>query len=191
MDRNVIVEAMDKGWLFSTLDSAGSRVISFFTDHDQWATTELRQPQGILRRQLSESHMLAVYAGRQINGLVKIASAGSLALDRAQSENVWAIGDAAQTWDPLSSQGILDSIADAEHAATMIARLFETDLPRAVDIHEYDRRRRLAEYLTQRRLYYRGEMRWPNHPFWRCRHGDGDGDAWQALAQAQSAASLR
>jgi hypothetical protein len=75
----------------------------------------------------------------------------------------------ASTFDPLSSQGIVKalrsaitaSLAICQHLAGQSGALatFNARLGR-----EYD------HYLNQRATYYAGEQRWPDAPFWRCRH---------------------
>jgi 2-polyprenyl-6-methoxyphenol hydroxylase-like FAD-dependent oxidoreductase len=170
-DRNVIIESIADGWLFTTLDSSACRIVSFFTDSDLWSVSDSRQSDVTkLSRVLAESDMLAPFAIGQRRCVTKLWPAGSLTLDRAAVPGMLAIGDAEQTRDPLSSQGIVAAMEDAEAASSLLAMYFEHDSTRVADLHEYDRRRRLANYLQERYLYYRTERRWTAHEFWRRRH---------------------
>ncbi|UVO30144.1 hypothetical protein KUF59_05090 [Bradyrhizobium arachidis] len=81
-----------------------------------------------------------------------------------------AIGDAAQTRDPLCSQGIVAAMESAETASTLLAMDFMQNQLRAAELYEYERRRQLARYLQDRYAYYRTEQRWASQEFWRRRH---------------------
>lgn len=85
-----------------------------------------------------------------------------------------AVGDAAQAYDPLSSQGIDKALKTASHAGHMIHYAL-TDCPQGVSglgssspyINQYDKQQQLlwSTYLTQRDYYYRIQPRWPDQPF--------------------------
>ncbi|MGC2697329.1 MAG: tryptophan 7-halogenase, partial [Candidatus Angelobacter sp.] len=79
-----------------------------------------------------------------------------------------AAGDAASTFDPLSSQGIMKAMRSALRAAQAIVRHLRgrgTALAQYAELveREYDR------YLDARAAYYRLEQRWPDSPFWQQR----------------------
>jgi 2-polyprenyl-6-methoxyphenol hydroxylase-like FAD-dependent oxidoreductase len=169
-DRNVTIESVADGWLFTTLDARGGRVVSFFTDLDLWLSSELKRPSAILNRALASSETFTSYTSESLPLPTRIWSASTLVLPRAAACGILAVGDAAQTRDPLSSQGIGAAVEDAESAASLLAAHFETDLGHAIELHENQRRQRLSRYLTARCLYYRAEMRWSTHAFWQRRH---------------------
>jgi flavin-dependent dehydrogenase len=82
-----------------------------------------------------------------------------------------AAGDAAMTFDPLSSQGILKALRSGK-LASFVAVDF---LLRGVDTHErYTRlaRAEYDEYEWVKRTYYSEERRWPAAPFWARRHAE-------------------
>ena len=80
-----------------------------------------------------------------------------------------AAGDAAASFDPLSSMGVGHALHSGIHAARVacdqlmgdgrLLRAFED----AVEAH-------FARYLELRRLHYRLEQRWVDRPFWAARH---------------------
>ena len=80
-------------------------------------------------------------------------------------------GDAAMTFDPLSSQGIAKALRSGRLASFVAADF----LLRGAETH--DRYTRLAcgeceEYERAKRSYYREEQRWPTAPFWARRHAE-------------------
>jgi flavin-dependent dehydrogenase len=86
-----------------------------------------------------------------------------------------AVGDAAQAYDPLSSQGIDKALRTASHAGHMIHYAL-TDCPQGTEgldgrnayVRQYDeQQRQLWEaYLSQRDFYYGIQPRWSDQPFW-------------------------
>jgi flavin-dependent dehydrogenase len=81
-----------------------------------------------------------------------------------------AAGDAAMTFDPLSSQGIAKALRSGK-LASFVAVDF---LKRGKETHDRYIDLALAEfdeYERARRAYYREEKRWPAAAFWARRHG--------------------
>lgn len=168
-DRSVTIESASTGWWFTTLDATGNRIVSFFTDGDLLGSPASRSLHRGLDRMLVDFHGFSRHSRRRRYS-ERVYSAATLALDRAAVPGLLAIGDAAQTRDPLSSLGIAAAVEDAESAASILAANFESDVLRVCEQHEYHRRVRLAGYLRERFRYYQAENRWPDSPFWRRRH---------------------
>jgi len=163
-DRSVVIESTPNGWWFTTLDASGNRVVSFFTDGDLLGSA--RSVHGFDSVPVI-SHALGSRRRRRYSE--RICSAATLALDRVSVPGMLAIGDAAQTSDPLSSLGIAAALEDAESAAARLAADFESHAEQCLEEHEYHRRVRLAGYLRERCSYYSTEDRWSDRPFWRRR----------------------
>lgn len=113
-----------------------------------------------------------------------IRSAASRQLDAVSGDGWIAAGDAASTFDPLSSQGIYKAIRSGIFASYAVR-----DGLREPDRVRYDRfiGAEYYEYLDVRAAYYAREQRWPDSPFWRRRHEriTLDPAAWiQASAEA-------
>ena len=95
-----------------------------------------------------------------------------------------AVGDAAQAYDPLSSQGIDKALRTASHAGHMIHYAL-TDCPqgtagldsRNAYVRQYDEQQRQLwqAYLSQRDFYYGIQPRWSDQPFWRRRRQLNEG----------------
>lgn len=85
-------------------------------------------------------------------------------MDIVTSEWWVAAGDAASTFEPLSSQGVFKALRSgifAAYAAINWYKKNNTGLKR----YEWFIREEYADYLTKRQDYYAMEMRWPNASF--------------------------
>ena len=88
------------------------------------------------------------------------------ALDLAAGALFVAVGDAASTYDPIASVGLLKALETGiRGAGAVIARLQGDPVP----TQEYGVRIRTehAEFLKQCRLHYALEKRWAGSAFWR------------------------
>ena len=167
-DRTVEIESHPNGWLFSTLDADGSRIVSFFTDRDLFPGHMLKHPGALLDRILARSQFVPLRAASQRRSSMRLWPAATLFLDNAVCSGLMAIGDAAQTRDPLSSQGIAAAIEDAESAATALLSAVDGDSV-AIEQHEQQRQQKIVGYLRERQKHYAAERRWANSPFWQRR----------------------
>src|SRR6185295_11868055 len=116
---------------------------------------------------------LAPHTAGRIAGLMpreepSLHSASSQRLDVCAGDGWLAVGDAASTFDPLSSQGVMNAVQSGIHASRAICRHLSGDL-RAVSGYGAALARAYNDYLDQRAAYYALEQRWPDSPFWRCR----------------------
>lgn len=170
IDRCVAVEAVPDGWLYSVLEPSGHRIITFFTDADLSSEITIARAAGVFGSVLANSEIVARHARNDRLVRRRRWPAATLALDHAYGGGILAVGDAAMTRDPLSSQGIAAAMEDAEAAASVVAVNFGGDLREALRSHEDRSRQKLAGYLRTRCSYYRSEARWTDRPFWSRRH---------------------
>jgi flavin-dependent dehydrogenase len=91
-------------------------------------------------------------------------------LEPAAGEGWIAVGDAASTYDPLSSQGVMKALRSGVYGAYAVGDMLtswdDTGLRRYRAFVESE----LDGYLATRSRYYAEEQRWPDRPFWRRRH---------------------
>jgi flavin-dependent dehydrogenase len=126
-------------------------------------------------------------ATRYVRGLIMVhryepvgppraASAQTARLDRVGGAGWAAVGDAAISFDPLSSQGVLTALFTGLRAAQAVDRALAGD-PAAID--EYSRRVGEIDraYRHHRDACYAAEARWPDRPFWRRRLRTGSAPA--------------
>ena len=109
----------------------------------------------------------------EIPDLLSTWPARSHSLDSVCGPHWVAAGDAASSWDPLSSAGILKALRTGKLAAFAILDLLrgvEGGTAKYQAIVEADNR----HYQRDKREIYRQERRWHRSPFWRRRHDDAD-----------------
>ena len=80
------------------------------------------------------------------------------------------MGDAASTFDPLSSQGILKALRSGIFAAYAAGDLLAKGDEAGMRRYPVFVEREFASFLRARARYYADEARWPEREFWRRRH---------------------
>lgn len=169
LDQRTWIEATECGWWYSSLLPEQRLVLAFFSDADLVSRSQ-RGAERLWHEQLSQTNWMSarLKSTRPIHEPRIVAASSTLAapmiLDRYT-----AIGDAASTIDPLSSQGIFYAMTTAIEAVEALLQPRQRDA-----LHDYARgiTRRFFDDLQTRRDYCRLEARWPDSPFWRRRHDD-------------------
>lgn len=166
-DARTWIEAAPDGWWYMAPLPSGHRVVACQTDYDLVDRPALRTRAGFLRHldQAPNLQTLLSDGGYTLDTSPRGVDACSGRLDRVAGEGWLAVGDAAISFDPLSSQGLLNALytglrgAEAVHAALTGKLDGPADYTaRIEDIYR--------AYLSHRAIYYAAEGRWPNRPFW-------------------------
>jgi flavin-dependent dehydrogenase len=157
------IEAFAEGWLVALMDADRRAHVSIFVDRDSI-------PRGVallsvFRDRLSHTTLFRDYGDAMPLQPLRIWPATTTILRRCFSTRLLAIGDAAQTRDPLSGGGMAAAIQNASSAAEALLRLFGGD-NQALFRHERTQRQEFAIYLQMRSAYYSLENRWPCAEFW-------------------------
>lgn len=163
----MLVEAASQGWWYSAQVPDGTTVLAFHTDADQPVVRECRTAAGLLALARAQTRLVrARCEGLDAPaGPVGIAPAQSQYCAEAAGSNWLAVGDAALAFDPLASQGLLNSLCTGlQGAEHVVAHLngAEQALPawaRHVDGVRDAYSRNLA-------AYYAMERRWARESFW-------------------------
>ena len=158
-DATTTVEAVEIGWWYTCPIPHHRRVVAFLTDGDLLAS-ELRTSAGF-DRDAHRTTQIAPLLGPAAPMAPLVVAAGTAHLEPPCGDGWLSVGDAAASFDPLSSQGILTAVLMGREAARCV------DDPTA-----YAARYRaiVAHYEAERRATYRLEERWPTAPFWTRRH---------------------
>ena len=184
-DRYTRIEAAPRGWWYSnrlpnTEDNETRRLVVLHTDKDLPAARMATYQQGFDQLLAGSTHIAPLLKARGYRpcGTIRGAPAGSQRLREFCGDAWMAVGDAAQAYDPLSSQGIEKALRTASHAGHMIHYALidcqhgHAGLDRSnAYIHQYDEQLRQLwqAYLSQRDFYYGIQARWSDQPFWRRR----------------------
>ena len=187
-DRFTRLEAVSDGWWYSNKlpinDDAdqdkSKRVLVFHTDLDIAEAKQAATLPGFIERLKSTDYLesLIKHFGYEMVSSVRGAPASTGRLDTFSGEGWFAVGDAAMTFDPLSSQGMTKAMTAGLFAADLIhsgLRNIKENGHRQSD--EFLSKRFLEEqekvWQTYQREYnynYSMQRRWSSHPFWARRH---------------------
>jgi flavin-dependent dehydrogenase len=166
VDRRTWIEAACSGWWYSASIPDKRLVVAYFTDADL-----LHAPIGN-RSALWESLLRQTYmTGHRLRGThplcdLRVVGASSTIADPIVRAGYVAVGDAACTIDPLSSQGILDALISGLDAAKA---LVDPNRTQAVRLYAKRIAAGFRDDLRTRQQFCRSEGRWPDSPFWRRR----------------------
>jgi flavin-dependent dehydrogenase len=169
-DSRTLIEAAPDGWWYTALLPSNRRVAVYHSDTDLLPASTLLAPEGFMSLLDGTEHVRGYFGGPgyTMMGLPRATPAHSARLQSFTGEGWLAVGDAALSFDPLSSQGIMTALF-----AGMVAGV-------ALDAHlsgdhgalgSYGARLNAIykAYLNNRLFYYSYERRWPDLPFWRRR----------------------
>ncbi len=164
------IESCPSGWWYTTPLPSGRRVVAFLTDADLlpdrgvrgdfWRsayhrTTYIQDLVGLS----SEPEILEIHTHRADTSVLR--AIGNEDQD-CEGNPLWlAVGDAAASWDPLSSQGLMTGIL----LGAKVARALLTGA-NAVTAWRTDLALLFAEHQALQHQYYAAEDRWPTEEFW-------------------------
>lgn len=179
-DARTTVEAVRDGWWYTARIPGGERVVAFLTDGDLADRAALLTADGF-RAALAEAGLVReIVEGRgyAMLGPPRGTEAAGAWLAPPFGAGWVAVGDAALSFDPLSSQGILSALYTGLRGGEAVAAALDGDRG-AIAAYAL----RLAElrgaYLHHRAAAYAAEHRWPGAPFWARRHAALPEDALQ------------
>jgi flavin-dependent dehydrogenase len=165
----VLVEAVENGWWYSAPVPGERLVVAYMTDADELD----RRLIGNNERYLEFVSAAPLTAARVADGTPvlppRVWLAGSAMTLPCVGEGWITTGDAAASFDPLSSLGIGYAMLSGIQAARAVDHRLNGNEDLAAT-YEADVARHMTDYLTQRQELYRLEQRWPDRPFWSRRH---------------------
>ncbi len=165
-DCSTLIEAVPDGWWYTARLTKGRRIVVFHTDGDLPVCQAVRRHDGFLNLLTQTRHIQARMAGYVVpKHFPAPLAAGGRWLKKAFGEGWVAVGDAAQSYDPLSSQGLASAMESGIRAAFAVNAALDGDyrhLKRYQLMLELER----ARYERLRRQFYGLERRWPESMFW-------------------------
>jgi flavin-dependent dehydrogenase len=170
-DRHTYIEATVDGWWYATRIPGRRRVVAFFTDGDLLDHRLMRSAGGFVASLKKAPHLSELAPWSQYTVLVGPSCLPAMSMQlRCAYGPAWiAAGDAAQCFDPLSSQGILTAILGGNNAAAALVARQGADRD-AFANYQSVLDRSYADYLKERHDHYAAESRWKDNVFWRRRH---------------------
>ncbi len=146
-------------------------MLAFHTDADLAPAGGLRDAASLLAsaRRLPGMGALMAESGFAAETQAKVTAAHSAALDAGAGPGWFAVGDAAISFDPLSSQGIFNALYTGLAAAEAADRALDGDATAHVGYND-ELTSIGAAYRRHLSFWYGQEQRWPQAPFWSRRH---------------------
>jgi flavin-dependent dehydrogenase len=169
-DDRTWIEAVAGGWWYSARVPGGDRIVALHTDPDLADRAALRTAAGLAAELAQAPALAALLAahGYHPTGRPRGVDAGGARLDPAAGPGWLVVGDAAVSFDPLSSQGLLNALYTGLRGAQAVDRALAGDAAAPADYAA-----RVAEihraYRSHHAAYYAAERRWVAEPFWRRR----------------------
>lgn len=166
-----VVEACRDGWWYTAATPSGHRVAALMADSD-WLRRSGAARLDVWRDYLAATgHIHALVDADRLLAPLKVWPSSSRCLDGALPAGLLAVGDAASSFDPLSSQGIVKALRSGIFASYALADyLVKGDGGQGFARYAALIRREFNGYLDTLRDYYLLEQRWPTSPFWQRRH---------------------
>lgn len=174
-----LVEALPGGWLYSALVPRRRLVVMWLTDGDLLPSASAGsgdQPRRVAA--LREQILASFYTRKRIetagfsidNSVLGIAGAADASshLSQAFVGDIWASsGDAAASFDPLSSHGLATALWSGRQAALGLVACADGKSD-GLAAYQQAFSRGMSMYCRQRQALYRAEQRFDS-PFWRRR----------------------
>lgn len=169
--------ADELGWWYSAVVPNNKRIISFQTDADIVDKNIFKSLASFLHfaKQHSKIKNLIPTTTEdiQFHGTV---SANSTRLKQVAGEKWIALGDAAISFDPLSSQGMFNAMANAMQVQKLLKKLDVVKSRNSRDMKTFNTLYTnqidsiWEHYLKHKQLFYSAETRWKDAVFWNRRH---------------------
>lgn len=164
-DTYTLVEAFEDGWWYSALLPDDRVIVFCMSDVDIVKRRGLNSADEWLGLLALTRHTRERVRHATPLGAPAAHAAHTHRLERVTGEGWLAVGDAATTFDPLSSQGILKSLRSGILASYAVTDYFKGT---ALGLEKYEAlmTREFNDYLAARADFYRRERRWEDSPFW-------------------------
>lgn len=162
-----LIESIAEGWWYTARLPDATRVISLHVDAD--LAKAIRQKPELWRSMLRETfYIKETVAVLPEKESLRFADASSSRLTHMHGPGWLACGDSAMSFDPLSSQGILNALFTGTRAGqAVVAALMGHDDAPSVYAKRLDHI--WQHFITQQRLVYGVVTRWHDQPFWQRR----------------------
>ncbi len=166
-DAASLIETTVQGWWYSANIPGARMATAFLCKPSKAQRAEWLNPTGWQTLLEAAPHTLARFQANQAEWLQtpKFVAADSGILERTFGPGWIAVGDAAMTYDPIASHGLMMAQVSARDAAEAIAKHFQGTTEAFID---YDLRLGTAyyHYVKQRSEIYQSEKRFSQASYW-------------------------
>ena len=169
IEHQILVEATKNGWWYAAPQSATELTLMFFTD--QGLLPAKNDMASYLKKELAETlHLSVLTATAQLDfETMKVMPAGTSKLKKSFGDCWIAVGDAAFTFDPISSYGITSALASGYYAAHALSSALANEAD-AMFAYSYVFENAFQDYMEKLGAQYALETRWEGSGYWEARH---------------------
>lgn len=165
--RATLIEAVADGWWYATLLADGRLALNYYTDPDLLPTNISRE-KDVFSRLLKQTQYIDRWINEaefELKSAPRLASAGTTWIAPAAGESWIAVGDAAASFDPLSSHGMTTAlwtaITGADAAIAYLSGNREPSIGYTSKVAAG-----IQEFLNSRTTIYQQENRFKESAFW-------------------------
>lgn len=169
IDHATRIKSVADGWWYTSLLPDQSRVISFQSLPEIIAKLH-KNPEDFFRK-FNEAHILPYVTNKNLSIQSKAIDAGTINPGIVTAKGLLCVGDAALSFDPLSSQGIFFALYSGIKAAESIVKCISSDDLQKEILANYQSiiERVFIENQKSRKYFYNSEIRYFNEPYWKSR----------------------
>lgn len=164
----LLLETVEEGWWYSATLPNGQLVTTLFTDADIVKEKQLHKAENWKGLLVKTVHAKRRMANSVASESLWVRSAHSKRVESTEQPNFIAVGDAAASFDPVSSLGIGFAVSSGCNAARAIIQAQE-GRDSSMEVYRRAIDHIFTNYLQTKARYYAQEKRWPNAPFWKRR----------------------
>jgi flavin-dependent dehydrogenase len=160
-----MIEPFEHGWWYSSLTGNKQLAIVAMTDADIGKRLQLTHVTNWTEQMLQSPRTSARVQGITMRGDLSIRAANTRGLHNTCGESWLAVGDAASSFDPVTSDGITRALRLGMQAAHVIGSHLSGKTT-AIIGYQAEMQSEFELNLTRRAEIYRSESRWKNSAFW-------------------------
>jgi flavin-dependent dehydrogenase len=155
-DAMTLIESAPDGWWYSALLPKYTRVVAFFSDSNLSVARSAKASAG-WKKMMHNTEYIKLNIDKYNYHIVSGPHIG---------DNWLAVGDAAATYDPISSRGIITAINDGINASDSIVKRLNGN-NQSLEYYNEKMITTFNNYLKKRTYYYKLENRWLESDFWK------------------------
>lgn len=169
IDHATRIKSVADGWWYTSLLPDQSRVISFQSLPETIAKLHKNQEEFFTK--FNEACLLPYIANKNLSIQSKAIDAGTINPGIVTAKGLLCVGDAALSFDPLSSQGIFFALYSGIKATESILKCISSDDLQEEILADYQSiiERVFIENQKSRKYFYKSESRYFNEPYWKSR----------------------
>lgn len=171
------ISASENGWWYSAVVPNNKRIMAFQTDADLIDKNSIKELDFFIELAKENKQMAQILektkSELKFHGTV---AANSTRLEEIVGQRWATLGDAAISFDPLSSQGMYNAMASAMQLTDLLIEMNFIHSNNAEKEKQFQEKytRQIDQiwnsYLQHKKLFYSAEMRWKESSFWKRRH---------------------